>query len=232
MKLAQVRVRSASRGRFERGNEIIEFALFGAVLAPMMMWVFVAGMNLIRTNQCWEITRAVGKLYISGVDFSTYQAQQIAARLGSAYGLQIGSSFTGNNAANDLNGGNGYVVLSEIMFVGTASCASLAAGITCVNQNHYVFLQRVDFGNKNLQINGSTVQSAIGSPTGATLTAPGKVQNYLTDTHAAASNVGNYLTTQLADGQIAYVVEVWFSSPSLASFSATLGSGVHSLQFI
>jgi len=215
--------------RGQRGNEIIEFALVISFLVPLFMYMFIAGMNLIRVIQCTQICRDLGNLYIHGIDFSTYAAEQIALRLSQGFGLQIGSSFSGNDATNDGNGGNGFVVLSEIMFVGTGACASLPAGTGCTNQNKYVYIQRMDFGNVGLQFNGTTVKSAFGTPT-ATISASGNVQNYLTDSNAVAVNFAGVLQTQLVDQQVIYISETFFGSPDLG-ISAYPGGGVYSRTF-
>jgi hypothetical protein len=220
---------SRRRRRTQAGWEILQFGLYAMFMVPMFLWMFINGMNLLRMVQCTQIARDIGNEYIHGVDYSTYEAQSVAARLAQGYGLQIGSSFTGNNAANDGNSGNGYVVLSEVMYVGNGSCSALPAGTVCTNQNKYVFLQRLDFGNKSLQINGATVATALGSPT-ATVNTSGYVQNYLTDPGAVAAGFSNFWQTQFTDGQVAYVVETWFASPDL-SFSAYPGGGIYSRTF-
>jgi len=221
--------RRASR---QRGNEIIEFAVYAALIVPLFLWVFVTGMNLLRMIQTTQICRDIGNLYIHGVDFSTYSAEQIAQRLAQGYGLNVGSGFTGgvtNMYNNDANGGNGWVVLSEVMYVGAATCATLPVGTVCTNQNKYVYIQRIDFGNSGVQFNGSTVASAIGTPS-ATINAYGMVQNYLTDPNAVATNFGNFLQTPLADGQWIYVSETFFASTDLG-ISAFPAGGVYSRTF-
>jgi hypothetical protein len=221
---------SRSRTRRQRGSEIIEFALIAAFLVPSFIWVFVNGMNLIRFIQCNQICRDIGNLYMQGVDFTTYSAEEVAVTLATGYSLQIGSSFTGNNPANDVagNGGNGWVILSEVMYVGTSACSALSSGTTCTNQGKYVYIQRLDFGNSALTINGNSVASGIGTPTGATINNEGYVQNYLTDSHAVAANAGNYIT--LADTQVAYVAETFFASPTL-DFSSIPGGGITARTF-
>lgn len=214
----------------QRGSEIIEFALLAAFMVPLFLYVFIDGMNLLRMIQCTAINRDIGSLYIHGVDYSTYQAQTVAATLAASYGLQVGSSFTGNDATNDTNSGNGYVVLSEVMYVGATSCSALPAHTSCTNQNQYVYVQRLDFGNKNVQFNGATVQSAIGNPSGATINSSGYVQNNLTDPNAVATNFAPFMTTTLADGQTAYVVETFFADPSL-DLSALPAGGVYGRTF-
>jgi hypothetical protein len=199
----------------------------------MMLWTFIAGMNLIRVIQAEQICRELASLYIGGVDFSTYNAESLAVTLSQGYGLNVGSGFTGgvtNMYNNDANSGNAYVVLSEIMYVGSNTCSSLPSGTTCTNEYQYVFLQRIDFGNSSLTINGATVTSSLGIPT-ASQTPYGLVENYLTDSGAVPANFGNLLNTALQEGQVIYVVETWFASPDL-SFAALPGGGMYARVFI
>ena len=217
-----------SRRRRRGGYEILEFALLAVFLIPTFLWVFINGMNLIRFIQCNQICRDIGNLYMQGVDFSTYAAQNVAATLAQGYGLTIGSSFTGNNRDNDSNSGNVWIILSEVMYVGTSACSALPSGTSCTNSGKYVYLMRVDFGNKALTINGNSLQSAIGNPSGATFNVNGYVQNYLTDTNAVATYAGNYIT--LGDTQVAYVSEAFFASPTL-DFSAMPGGGIAARTF-
>jgi hypothetical protein len=211
----------------ERGNEILEFALLLALLAPMLLWVFINGMNLIKLIEASQVCRDVGNLYIHGVDYSTYSAQQVANTLASGFGLQIGSSFSGNSATNDANSGNGWVVVSQIMYAGASACSALPTGTTCTNQNKYVFIQRIDFGNKSLTFNGNAVASVLGTPT-ATINSYGYVANYLTDPNAVSATAGNFIT--LADTQVAYVSETFFASPNLG-FASYPGGGVYNRTF-
>ena len=115
---------------------MIEFALFAALLVPLLLWTFITGMNLIRVIQAEQICREIGSLYLGGVDFSTYAAESLVVDIAQGYGLNVGSGFTGNVANmynNDTNGGNGYVVVSEIMYVGAATCSTLPAGTACTS---------------------------------------------------------------------------------------------------
>src|ERR1700722_13272145 len=116
-----------SRRRSRRGYEIMEFALMICFLVPTFLWVFINGLNMIRLIQCNQICRDIGNLYMQGVDFTTYQAQTLAGTLAQGYGLQVGSSYTGSNAANDSNGGNGWVILSEGMYVAGSACSAAPA---------------------------------------------------------------------------------------------------------
>ena len=215
------------RGR--RGSEIVEFALFSVLMVPLFIWMFVNGMNLLRFIQCTEITRDIGVQYVGGVDYSTYEAQSVAQVLAQGYGLNVGSSFTGNNATNNSNGGNAWIIISQIMYVGANSCAPLPTGTTCTNEDKYVFIRQVNFGNSSLQFNSAQVQSAFGSLT-ATINSSGYVQNYLTDRRAQCPNMAGFMQTQLADGQYAYVVEGFYANPGLA-FSAYPAGGIYVRTF-
>jgi hypothetical protein len=216
------------RSRRQRGNEIIEFGLYAVFIVPLFLWVFVTGMNLLRMIQTNQICRDIGNLYIHGVDFTTYPAEQIAQRLAQGYGLNVGGGFSAGVTHmynNDGNSGTGWVVLSQIRFVGASSCV----GVNPCNSNKYVYTQRIDFGNSSLQFNGTTVASAIGTPT-ATINASGMVQNWLTDPAAVATNFGNFVQTPLTDGQVMYVAETFFGSPDLG-ISAYPAGGVYSRTF-
>ena len=219
---------SRRRARSQRGSEMIEFAIFASLMAPLLLWMFIGGMNLIRLIQCTAITRDIGNLYIHGVDYSTYAAQSTASTLATSYNLQIGSSFTGNESSNSSNGGNVYVILSEVMYVGATSCSALPSTTTCTNQGKYVYLQYINFGNSSVKINGSGVSSSIGSAPTASMTPYGTITDYLTDSGAVAANAGNFIT--LADGQVAYAVEAWYASPDLG-FSAYPGGGIYNRLF-
>lgn len=222
---------SNRRRRGESGNEMVEFALMAVFLVPLLLWVFVNGMNLIRMIQCTQICRDIGNQYIHGLDFSTLTAQTLASNLASGYGLTV-SGFSGdtsgNQQSNTSNTGNGLVILSEIMYVGTNACAALPANTSCANSGKYVFIQRLAFGNASIQFNGVTVSSALGSASGATISDSGIVQNYLTDANAVSSTAGSLIT--LSDSQVAYVSETFFADPGLG-FSAYPAGGIYGRVF-
>ena len=228
-KVIRIRI-SARRRKTQRGNEMIEFALLAVFLVPLLLWTFIAGMNLVRLIQAEQICREIGSLYIGGVDFSTYAAQSLVVDLAKGYSLNAGSGFTGNMYNNNANGGNAYVVVSEIMYVGANTCSTLPSGTACTNQGQYVFLRRIDFGNSSLTISGATVASSFGNPT-ASQTPFGVVENYLTDSRAVATNFSSFLNSGLLDGQVIYVVETWFASPDLG-FAAPSGGGMYARVFL
>ncbi len=228
------------RKKTQSGQEMVEFALIVLLFIPTFLGSFVVGMNLIRSIQCNQMCRDLTDMYIHGADFSTYSMQTLAARLAQGLNLQIGSSFTGNSNSNASNSGNGLVTVTQIMYVGSTSdpnCVSVGAG-NCTNANSFVFTQQIVFGNGTLA--SSTTQS-LGTPTGATLTDSGIVENPVTDSHAALPSTAQaamqslWQTTNngqmpLSDGQVAYVVETYFQSPDLA-VSALSGNGVYARYF-
>jgi hypothetical protein len=233
------------RRRHERGqtgSEMIEFALITLFLVTALLWSFVNAMNLVRMNEANQVTRDIGNLYIHGVDYSTYQAQSVAQVLAKGFNLQIGNSFSGNDATNNGNSGNAYVIVAQVMFIGSGTCSSLDSGVTCTNQNQYAYTQYLNFGNASLQINNVTVSSSLGTPTfpgtgssncgtsEACINSSGIVSDFVTGANAACTNCASFFQTQLSDGQVAYIVETFFASPDL-SFSSFPGGGIHSINF-
>jgi hypothetical protein len=228
------------RKKRQGGQEIVEFALVGILFVPLLMGSFIVGMNLIRSNQANQVCRDLTDMYIHGADFSTYGMQQVAQRLATGLGLQIGSSFSGNSNANTGNAGNGIVTVSQIMYIGpttSSSCTAVGAA-NCTNHDSFVYTERIQFGNSAL-ISGTSVQMT--APTGATINNTGVVQNYVTDSHAkvpspAQTNMANlWLTTNngqtpLTDTQVVYIVEVYFQSPDL-SLGSMSGNGVYARYF-
>jgi hypothetical protein len=228
------------RKKTQKGQEIVEFGFVALLFVPLFMGSFIVGMNLIRSIQDNQVCRDLTDMYIHGADFSTYPMQQMAQRLAQGLNLQIGSSFSANQNANTNNTGNGLVTVSQIMWVGATTdpnCVSVGAG-NCTNHDSFVFTQQIQFGNGTLA-SSSTV--SVGSPTGATLTNAGIVQNTITDTHAKLASapqtaMQNLWQTNsngqasLKDGQVVYIVETYFQSPDL-SLGSLAGNGVYARYF-
>jgi len=223
----------------QQGQEIIEFAMVALLFVPLLAGSFITGMNLIRSIQVNHVCRDLADMYIHGADFSTYSMQSLAKRLAAGLKLEIGSSFSGNQASNTSNTGNGLVTVSQIMYVGPTTgtnCASVGAG-NCTNHDKFVFLQRIQFGNGAL---ATANPSSFGNPT-STVTAYGVVLNPLTVAGAALPNanqtkmnalwqVSGNGRTPLVDGQTMYVVETYFNSPDLA-IGKSDGGGVYARYF-
>jgi hypothetical protein len=214
------------RKRGQGGQELIEFALTAILLIGLLLNSFITGMDLIRSIQVNQACRDLANMYIHGADFSTYSMQQLAQRLAHGLGLEIGSSFTGNNAANTGNGGNVLVTLSRVMYVGSTTdpnCAAVGAS-NCTNANSYVFTQRIQFGNGSL---AGSKPSTLGNPSTSAISSSGIVQNPITDAGAklpgaAQTSFSGLWQVALTDGQTCYVAEFYAQSPELVlgSFSA------------
>jgi len=226
----------------ERGNEIVEFALLASFLAPMLLGTFVVGMNMVKSIAVNHVVRDLDDMFIHGADFSTSGYQQLALRLGSMINLQAPAfaSGTSNVQSNTGTAGDGLIWVTKMMYVGAATdptCSQVSAG-SCSNHDKFVYLQRIVFGNSNLL---SQQQSTLGDASLANISSSGLVQNYLTDTGAqlptaAQTAMVNLWQTDnngqapLQDGDVIYVVEGYFQSPSL-SISSVSGRGVYARYF-
>ncbi len=235
-----------SRRRLSRqkGQETLMFGLLVLfVYTPLLLGMFVIGMNLIVNIQVNNMTRDLANLYIHGTDFSAYGAQQLAQQLATGLGLQFPtfSSTAGvpntNQATNTATSGNGIVWVTQVMYVGATTdpqCATVGAA-NCTNHDSFVFLQQIVFGNSALKMQKDT---ALGYPTGATLSTSGVVSNPLTDSHAALSAPNDavldalWQTTSngqssLVDGQVVYVVESFFQTPTFSLGTAQTLPGTY-----
>jgi hypothetical protein len=202
------------RGGAQSGAELIEFSLVALFLIPMLFLSFTTGMNLVRGNQCTQLARDLGSMYIHGVDFSLDASKNLAVRLARGMNLQ-----------NSSTSGDGLIILSQITFIGDYTCtANGLVGAACTNRNQYVFTQRLTIGNTTL------LASRLGTPT-ATIDSRGFVQNYLTDSGArVASMFSSLWNPQLTDGQYVYAVEAYFKGLSL-NLAAFPSGGVYSRHF-
>ena len=229
---------SQRRRAKQSGQEFLEFGLVALLLIPLLLGSIVTGLGLIKSSQANHICRDMANMYILGGDFSTYNMQQLAQRLATGMNLQIGSSFAGNNRANTGNGGDGLVTVSQIMWIGGTTGAKCQGVLpaTCTNASKFVFTQRLQFGNGSL-----TWPNSLGNPAPSSISSSGLIANFVTDSGAqvpsagqasmvALWNSGANGTAPLADGQVAYVVEVYFQTPSL-SFGIYQNPGVYSRWF-
>ena len=220
--------------RGERGQEMLEFTLVTwLILLPMFLGMISLGMNLVRSNEVTFVTGDIGTMYIQGQDFSTYAMQSLAAREASGLNLQVGSSFTGNNASNTGNTtGSVIVTLTEFMYIGTsaqATCAAVAPAV-CTNAQGFVYRQRIQFGNGSL---ATAPASIAGTPNASiVMSNTGVVANYITDSHAqlpatadaAMDSLWNPGTANgLQDGQLVYLVETYFESTGFSFGTGTKG---------
>lgn len=224
-------------------------------MVPIFLGSFVVGMNLIRSIQCNQVCRDLDDMYIHGADFSTYPIQQEAQRLAQGLNLQI-SGFVGDQGgtsgheqANTTNTGNGLVTVTQIMWVGgttSASCTSVAPQ-ACTNQDSFVYVQQIQFGNGSLA-NSNTVTvgqcpSSIMNTSGEVVNSDnnGVLNNNIVNASAALPGSaqtamqglwqsGPSGTTPLTDQQVVYIVETYFQSPDL-SVGSLAGNGVYARYF-
>jgi len=221
------------RRRRQGGQEIVEFALVALLFIPLMLGGFVTGMGLIRSIQVNHVAANLANIYIHGGDFSSYNMQLLAQRLGQGLNLQIGSSFTGNAKSNTSNSGDAVVMVSQIMYVGATTspnCVSVG-GSNCTNATKFVFTQRIKFGNGSV---ATSTTNTLGDPTTTAIGNNGVVTSPVTDAGAQLPAAGQSAMqslwqnssggrTPLQDGQAVYVVEVYSQSPGLSIGNASVG---------
>jgi hypothetical protein len=206
-------VQVTRRGKTQSGAELIEFSMIALFLIPLLLLSFTAGMNLIRANQCTQLARSIGSMYIHGVDFSLTANKDLAVRLARGMNLQ-----------NSSTSGDGVIILSQITYIGDSTCAANGLAVGCTNKNQYVFTQRLTVGNT------AVTTSRLGTPT-APINSSGLVQDYLTNQGArVVSTFGSLWNPQLVDGQYVYAVEAQFRGLNLGLAAYGIG-GVYSRHF-
>ena len=188
-----------TRNRRERGNAIIEFALVSVFLLPILYGVYSIGMSLARTLSAAVVARDAGAMFMRTVDFTQAQNAALLVRIGQDLGLQS-------------PGGNGVVVMSRVYHVTSADCLSGGYSATgCPNYDQVVFSQRVSVGNTT----SGFFTSAFGTPASSIVRSDGTIalSDYVSNTSARVSNATALPT--LAAGEVAYISEAYFITPSL-----------------
>jgi hypothetical protein len=232
----------------QKGQETVVFALMiFFVYTPLLLWLFVIGMNMIVNIQVNTLARDMDNMYIHGADFSTYGAQQLVQLLATGLGLQFPafgqtSGVTNTNqATNEGTSGNGIIWVTQIMYVGAttgALCTSVGAA-NCVNANSFVYTQQIVFGNSSLT---SQKDTSVGYYTGAGKSAGGVITSPLTDSFAQLSSPNDtamdnlWQTTSngqasLTDGQVIYIVEAYFQTPTLSLGTIYQSPGTYARYF-
>jgi Flp pilus assembly protein TadG len=184
---------------------MMEFGLVMGMLIPMLFGGVAFGVNLGNYLQSVQIARDVAHMYARGLDFSTTQNKNIAVNLAQGMGGMT------------TNGGNGVLVFSQVRKIYMADCT--AANLTaaqCTNLGQRVFSNRLIVGNSTLRA------SNFGTPSGScVVTVNGNIStiDYLKQTGCRASNFDDTVLPQ-ATGDIAYVAESYFATPSLAFLGA------------
>lgn len=191
-----------------RGSTAIEMALTLPLLVIIMLGVFMMGLTVIRGISVVQITRDTGQMFARGLDFSLAGNQDIVVRLAAGMGMTR-------------TGGNGVVILSQIMYVGDEQCSAGGhPGDDCLNRNWPVIVRRIVIGNASLRA------SNHGTPNPSLINSEGWVSGYLTEVTARATGFTSVIPDMTA-GQIAYLVESYFYSPELALSPAAMGGGVY-----
>jgi hypothetical protein len=217
---------SARRKRTQRGLEVIEFGLFAIMMMPGFVWMFTTGMNFVRFDKANDVTRSAALMYVKGTDMTVLGTQELLARVAQGLDLKVDDGAAAPNQVISFSRGSGLIIMSEVQYVGPNTCTG------CTNSNQYVFLHRVYAGNKSLQINGTTVQSALGDPGSAVWnSSTGAVTNPHTDSRAqVAANFAGLWSPTMGDGQIAYVVECYFAGTfGTGNFG---GNGIYARVFM
>ena len=188
---------SHHRKRKQRGIEMIEFTFAFLFLVPILYGTFSLGMSGMRYIQAAVVCRDAGAMFMRDVDFTQSANQDMLVRIANGMGLQK-------------TGGNGVVILSQVMLIGDNECqAGGLAPPNCPNNGQTVFIKRVVVGNSTL------VQSAFGTPGSGLVQSDGTISKttYLTDASVRANNFTN--TLQLDAGKFGFLSEVFFGTPEL-----------------
>lgn len=217
------------------------------MFVPLFLGTFVMGMNLIKSLQANLLVRDLGNIAIHGGDFSSSQMQQLAERLGNSVNLQAPAFSNGvtNMQTNTGANGDGIVWMTQIQWIGATTdpicTAQTAAHLSC-NSNSFVYLSQVVFGSSTAN---SAHPSTLGyaAANGATFASGGggTVANSASDSHAKLPSAAQtamhnlWQTTAngqapLIDGQVVYVAEGYFQTPTLTLGSYT-SSGVYARSF-
>lgn len=232
----KLRVHSRGRNR-QRGHLILEFGLVAIMFVPLMVGVFVTGINMVRSIQANYAARCLADMYIHGADFSDRGMQQIAKRLAGSLNLQVGEATSGNNPNNVSNGGNGMVWITKLQWIGdtnSPSCKAVGAS-NCTNASKFVVLEQIRFGNGTLEAYKDTTaghptanRNSLGQVTvsiekDSSARVPEPQQTALQTLWQGNSPASR---TKLEDGQVIYMAEMYFRHTG--SFA---GNGVYARWF-
>ena len=179
---------------------MVEFALVISFAMPLLLYSFELGFTLSRSIQIRTVNRDAGSMFVRNIDFSQPANQQMLLRIAQGLGIT-------------LTGGNGVIILSQVMYVGDNEC--MAGGLqpnagSCPNYNQYVFLKRFVVGNVALR------SSFFGTPSAADIDTTGSIASaeYLADPSCVATGFGAFLT--MTGGEVSYLSETYQVSASLA----------------
>lgn len=214
------------RRQRQSGSTLLEFAIVVPCLVLLFFGTIGVGVMMGRFIQCVQVDRDVAHMYSDGVDFTQTTPQNIVIQQ-----LALG---TGITAA----GGNGTIIFSQIQTVYQVDCTA-AAVANCANLGLPVFTQRIVLGNSALRT------SNYGTPTGTLMDAKGNISPsvYLANTDSTvrvSSGFESQLSTAAVaagqsgtapvqpQGNIAYMVEVYFQYPDIGFLGWSTAGGAYS----
>lgn len=201
-----------TRKKSESGNAMLEFALVAPFWIALFFGTVALGTNLTRTVQVLQTSRDLGHMYAEGTDFSAASSQNLVTGDGGASASMV--------QGMDLSGtGNAVIIFSQVRHI--YSTDGDCSGGTCANSGKDVFVSRITIGNSSLK------SSALGNPDSPDLNTQGMTKNPTTDTSDQTSQLNLFSPnafTLSSGGSIAYVVEVYMSSPDV-SFLGFTGAG-------
>ena len=185
-----------------RGSAMIEFA----VVMPFWITVFFGtvamGTNLTRSIQVVQTSRDLANMYARGTDFSSPGFQNLLTGGGSPPSASLVQGM-------DLSAtGNAVIYLSQVrrVYSADADCGS------CANTGKDVFVNRIVFGNTSL------FASYLGSlsPTDQDARKNTKNPTTLTIDQTNQNQIFPVSYTVPGNGKVAFVAEVFMSSPDLS----------------
>jgi Flp pilus assembly protein TadG len=212
--------RRKTRSR-KAGSAMIEFAVVAPALVMLFFGTVSFGLMLGRYIQAVQVCRDLTHMYSDGIDFSQAGYQNIALQLAQGSGMTA-------------TGGNGVAIFSQVMTVYQSDCNAAGFQNTCQNLGQSVFTQRLYIGNQSLR------SSAFGTPAAALMNGQGDIASsvYLQNTNSSviANGFTALLTASgqtggLPQGQVAYVVEVFFTYPDISYLGNSTNGGAY-VRFI
>ena len=199
----------------ERGSTILEFAIVAPFLIVALLGVAGFGISIGRYIQALQVCRDVAHMFVDGVDFTRAGNQGLVVLMAQGSGMTAA-------------GGNGVVILSRVSTVYQADCDAASYSGSCNNLGLAVFTQRIAMGNTTLRA------SAFGTPSAGIVDASGNISAsvYLrnTDSSVRASSFTPLLTAAgmvQAEGDAAYVAELYFSYPDLSFLGTSQPAGMY-----
>jgi hypothetical protein len=188
---------TASHKHRQRGNAIVEFALVIMFLLTLLLGTFSIGMTLTKSVQAGVVARDAGAMFMRYVDFTVPGNRALLVRLANGLGMTD-------------NGGQGVVIMTQILHVGPAECAAGGLAVAaCPNNGFDVVTKRMVVGNP------AVYTTTFGNPGPGLIQPNGEVlpANYLTQPAARATGFAAVMT--LTNGESAFVSEAWFRTPEI-----------------